>query len=159
MLVFGPRPGPDSVACRHREVETAVPAARWGESGFPVERTRPLDLVARLQREHPTLGDLADRYRVCDVGLNYNRATVAARSLYTAAEPADPRDVPRFRGRNFDRYTAVQRGGWLRHDAVAALASGERLSAGWAVCALPEKSVLRQTADGIVATLDRSRML
>jgi hypothetical protein len=95
---------------------------------------------------------------VRDVGINYNRAAVARRVLYGGSGPDDPRDHPRFRGRDFDRYTSVRPGGWLRHDALSQLGDGEHLSLSWSTYLLPEKIILRQTADRLVATLDRSRM-
>jgi hypothetical protein len=93
------------------------------------------------------------------VGLNYNRAAVSRRSMYSAPEPEHPMDRPRYRGRDFFRYGPVRRGGWLRHDAEASLRPGETLSYCRATAALPQKIVVRQTADRLVGTLDRSRMV
>jgi hypothetical protein len=52
----------------------------------------------------------------------------------------------------------VQRGGWIRWDARAQLRSGESLSLDWSTYRRPEKIVFRQTADRIIATVDRSCM-
>jgi hypothetical protein len=101
---------------------------------------------------------MADHLRVRDVGINYNRAAVARRVLYSGPEPEDPRDLSRYRGRDFDRYTCVRRGGWLRHDAAAQLDEGEHLTLSWPAYRLSQKIVLRQTADRLVATLDYTRM-
>jgi hypothetical protein len=117
-----------------------------------------LELYARLRARHPALGEISDHIRVRDVGINYNRAAVGRRVLYQGSEPDDPRDVPRYRGRDFARYTSIRRGGWLRHDALSQLGENERLSLSWPTYLLPQKIVLRQTADRLVATLDCSRM-
>jgi hypothetical protein len=164
-LVFGPKPGPALVRCvatpqgPRPRAKRSVPSALWDPvRGFPLERSGLLGLLRRLQDRHPTLRDMEGLYRVRDTGINYNRASVATRILYSGPEPEDPRDVPRYRGRDFGRYTAVRPGGWLRHDAASLLDPGEALSLDWATYRLPEKIVFRQTADRIVATLDRGRM-
>jgi hypothetical protein len=114
-------------------------------------------MLARLGERFPALGDLRSIYRVRDTGINYNRASVAARILYDGAQQ-HPRDLPRYRGRCFTRYTDIARGGWLRHDACSLLQAGETLSLDTATYALPEKIVLRQTADRPICTLDRTGM-
>lgn len=163
-LVWGPKPGPDpvrSVTLRRRQRldETAVPRSRWSASGgFPRATSRMLDLVERLQSAHPLLGDLRHLYQVRDVGINYNRAALGRRVLYDSPQPHDPRDMPRYRGRDFDRYTPIRVGGWLRHGALDMASGQERLSVDLPVYRRAEKIVFRQTADRIVATLDRTRM-
>lgn len=163
VLVFGRKAAPRTVA--RLEVSTVpaassqtIPAAYWSAERFTLDDPGPLQLLRRLQHRHPTFGSLGALYRIRDVGLNYNRAAVAQRIFYSETEPEDPRDLARYRGRNFDRYTDVHHGGWLRHNARDLLMPGEVLSGDWSTYRLPEKIVLRQTADCIVATLDRSRM-
>jgi hypothetical protein len=158
-LIFGPKPGPRHiahVAGADRSSSDRIRAHRWTPQGFPLAPDALLDLLDRLRRRHPTLGQLRHVYRVRDVGINYNRATVARRVLYDGPHPEDPRDLGRFRGRGFGRYTAITPDGWLRHDALHRLLPEERFSLGWSTCALPEKIVVRQTSDRIVATLDRT---
>jgi len=158
-VVFGPKPGPRSVPCVDGRGVTRVPATLWDTKlGFPLKRPGIADLLRRLRSHHPTFGELAHLYRVRDVGINYNRASVAERVLYSGPESAHALDVQRYRGRNFDRYTSISPGGWLRHDAQRLLQQGESVFLDWSTYTLPEKIVLRQTADRIVATLDRSRM-
>ncbi len=153
-LVFGPKPGPRFVQC------VGVPARHWSaERGFMLARTELVDLLHRLQRRHGTIGEVAHLYRVRDVGINYNRASVARRVLYAGTEGEHPEDVRRYRGRDFDRYTSIGTSGWLRHDAQRLLGPGETISLDWSTYSLAEKVVFRQTADRIVATLDRSRMV
>jgi hypothetical protein len=107
-----------------------------------------------LRARHPPLGSYRSLYRIRDVGINYNRASVARRVLYAAPIPDDPRDLPRYRGRNFARYTGITVGGWLRHNAPELLAPAETLSLDFATYRA-EKIVFRQTADRLIATLDR----
>jgi len=164
-LVFGPRPGP-AVPRYERmggleggeSTGVAPTVLVSGREGFLVGSSPVLRLLRRLQASHPALGDLAHLYRVRDVGINYNRASAGRRVLYGGDEAESPLDRPRYRGRDFDRYTAIGCSGWLRHEPARYLAPGETLSYGQAVFELPEKVVFRQTADRIVATLDRSRM-
>ncbi len=151
-LVFGQKPGPAMI----RVNASLVPAQLWTEASFSLGDGRALTLLRRLQREHPALGD---GLRVRDVGLNYNRAAVSRRSLYSGEDAEHPMDRPRYRGRDFVRYGSVRRGGWLRHNAEALLLPGESLSYCRDTAALPAKIVLRQTADRLIATLDRSRMV
>lgn len=153
-LVFGPRPGPRAIVT----ADSSLPGARWSADGFPLADDTVLGLLSRLRAAHPSLGDLHASFRVRDVGINYNRAAVARRVLYGGAQQ-DPRDVQRYRGRSFARYTSIAPDGWLRHDARTLLQDGEALSAGWSTYRLTEKIVFRQTADRPVATLDRSRMV
>jgi hypothetical protein len=136
-----------------------IPARLWTRDRFPVAGEAMLDLLGRLATEHPLLRDLGDLYRVRDTGLNYNRAAVARRILYEAPEREHPLDQARYRGRNFDRYGPISRGGWLRHDARQRLLPDERLYLDAATYALPEKIVFRQTADRMTATLDTTRMV
>ncbi|MBV9280474.1 MAG: N-6 DNA methylase, partial [Chloroflexi bacterium] len=173
-LIFGPKPGPCEVLCVDRRrasrrggpgrtnaegVATPVSAGSWNASrGFPLRRPAVLDLLQRLQSRYGTIGQARHLYRVRDVGINYNRAAVARRIMYTGPAARDARDVPRYRGRSFARYTSIAPDGWVRHDAQQLLQAGETLSLGWSTYGLPEKVVLRQTADRIVATLDRTRM-
>lgn len=154
-LIFGQKPGPVTIEVTGE----SLPTAMWTEGGFPLRRNDTLSILRRVQGEHPTLGDMGNRLRVRDVGLNYNRASVSCRSLYSAADPEDVLDRPLYRGRDFARYTPIGRGGWLRHDAEEHLLPGESLSYDTATTALPAKIVLRQTADRIIATLDRTRMV
>lgn len=161
-LIFGPRPGPTTIRRidrRDGEQITTIPTGRWTVAGFSPAPAGPLDLLQRLCRDNPTLGALERLYRVRDVGMNYNHATVARRSIYQASTPDDPRDQPYFRGRDFVRYTGVGSSGWLRHDVTRTLAPGETFSCSRVVCGCTEKIVLRQTADRLVATLDCSRMV
>jgi hypothetical protein len=137
----------------------SLPARLWTEEGFPLRSTDVVVILRKLQAGYPSLGDVQPLLRVRDVGLNYNRASVARRSLYEAPEQEHPLDLPRFRGRDFSRYGPVRRGGWLRHDAAARLLPGESLTYCRATSALPAKIVLRQTADRLTATLDRTRMV
>lgn len=164
-LVFGTKPGPRLVECLDLRDEQAhpaplrVPAHRLAAaSGFLLADHGRLDLLQRLRAAHPSLGEVTAFYRVRDTGINYNRASVARRVLYAGPEPDDPRDIPRYRGRNFARYTRIERGGWLRHDAARLLHPGETLSLDWPTYRRAEKIVLRQTADRIIATLDRTGM-
>jgi hypothetical protein len=158
-VVFGPKPGPRSLECAGGRGATRVPATLWdAKLGFPMKWPGIADLFRRLRSRHPTLGELAHLYRVRDVGINYNRASVAKRVLYSGPESAHSLDVRRYRGRNFDRYTSITAGGWLRHDAERLLQRDESIFLDWSTYTLPEKIVFRQTADRIVATLDRSRM-
>ncbi len=158
-LIFGARPGPTTVRfLDHDGRQADMPADTWRTGDFHLAPDGVLELLHRLRERHPTLGHLTDLYRVRDSGINYNRAAIARRSLYTGETPDDPRDIARYRGRNFSRYTAISSGGWLRHDAVARLQPGEALSLDWATYRLPEKIVIRQTADRIIATLDPGGM-
>jgi len=158
-LIFGARPGPATVHFLDHDGSRAdIPAGSWRSGDFHLAPHGVLDLLHRLQERHPTFSDLAHLYRVRDVGINYNRAAIARRVLYTRETPDDPRDIARYRGRNFSRYTAIAPGGWLRHDAAARLQPGETLSLDWATYRLPEKIVIRQTADQIIATLDPGGM-
>jgi hypothetical protein len=159
-LIFGPKPGPASIACADFAGRSgaSIPSDRWTARGFPLAPDALIALLDRSRRRHPALAQLRHLYRVRDVGINYNRASVARRVLYDAPHPEDPHDLPRYRGRSFGRYSAITRDGWLRHDAVMRLLPGERFSLARSTCALSEKIVLRQTADRIVATLDGTRM-
>jgi predicted RNA methylase len=154
-LVFGPRPGPETVSVRGEP----SPASLWTEEAFPIDGIGRRLVLLELQRRHPRLGDLSHLLLVRDVGLNYNRASVARRSLYASDAPDHPLDRPRYRGRDFARYGPIRRGGWLRHDAEEALLPGEALSYCRETMALPAKIVLRQTADRLVATVDYTRMV
>jgi predicted RNA methylase len=163
-LIFGPKPGPAMVTCRvestgNRTQEPAgsIPARYWTRDRFPLSDGALLDVLDRLCRHHPRIADLEQLYRVRDVGINYNRASVARRILYEG-RAEHPSDLPRYRGRNFARYGAIRQGGWLRHDAHLRLQPGEQLYLGHETYRLPEKIVFRQTADRITATLDRTRM-
>lgn len=161
VLVLGPKPGPELLETSMRvaagETRT-IPAHLWTRARFPLRGESLLDLRERLLRHHPSMADVTQRYRIRDVGINYNRASVGARVLYSGREPEDLRDIPRYRGRNFTRYGTVGIGGWLRYDARRQLRPGENLSLDEATYGRPEKIVFRQTADRIVATMDRSRM-
>ncbi|GAC1625345.1 MAG: hypothetical protein NVS4B2_03840 [Chloroflexota bacterium] len=162
-LVWGPKPGPAAIPCVSlRGAQSriaAVPRARWSATaGFPCADAGLLDMIEHLQTSHPTMGDLADVYRVHDTGINYNRAALARRVMYESAHPEHPDDIPRYRGRNFGRYTVIRREGWLRHNARGLVEAGERLSINVNLYRQPEKIVFRQTADRIVATLDCTRM-
>ncbi len=158
-LIFGARPGPAMVHfLDHDGRQAGIPAGAWRTGDFHLAAPGLLDLLHRLQEGHPTFRDLTHLYRVRDVGINYNRAAIARRVLYTGETPDDPRDIARYRGRNFNRYTAIASAGWLRHDAAARLQPGETLSLDWATYRLPEKIVIRQTADRIIATLDPGGM-
>jgi hypothetical protein len=159
-LIFGPKPGPSQVTVLSGIASRihSISAGRWTSRGFPVAPGWLLDLLEELQRRHPVLGDLKHLYRVRDVGINYNRADIARRVLYAGPEPEDPRDVPRYRGRNFNRYTPVAQEGWIRHDAARRLLPNERLSIPRSEFRTREKIVLRQTADRLVGTLDRTCM-
>jgi N-6 DNA Methylase/TaqI-like C-terminal specificity domain len=159
-LVFGPKPGPSQVTVLSGIASRihSISAGRWTSRGFPLAPGWLLDLLEDLQRRHPVLGDLKHLYRVRDVGINYNRGDIARRVLYAGPEPEDPRDLPRYRGRNFDRYTPIAREGWIRHDAAQRLLPGERLAIPRSEFRAREKIVLRQTADRLVGTLDRTRM-
>ncbi len=158
-LIFGARPGPPMVHfLDHDGSQTDIPAGTWRTGDFHLAAHGVLDLLHRLQERHPTFRDLTHLYRVRDVGINYNRAAIARRVLYSGETPDDARDIARYRGRNFSRYTAIASGGWLRHDAAARLQPGETLSLDWATYRLPEKIVIRQTADRIIATLDPGGM-
>lgn len=149
-LVFGPRPGPHAVATG----ADSLPATHWTARQFPLAPDSVLQLVNRLRADHPSLGDLSPDVRVRDVGLNYNRASVAQRVLY-AGDRQHERDLPLYRGRDFAAYTPVRPGGWLRHNARALLNPGEALSLNESIYQRREKIVFRQTADRIIATLDR----
>lgn len=158
-LIFGARPGPATVHFLNHDGRRAdIPAGAWRTGDFQLAPDGVLDLLRELQERHPLLGDLTHLYRARDSGINYNRAAIARRVLYTGETPDDPRDIARYRGRNFNRYTTIASGGWLRHDAVARLQPGETLSLDWATYRLPEKIVIRQTADRIIATLDSGGM-
>lgn len=164
-LIFGPRPGPAMIACRADRTERrvlpsggGVPARCWTPDRFPLSDGALLDLLDRLCLQHPRLAELGSIYRVRDAGINYSRAAIARRILYEGELPEHPRDLPRYRGRNFARYGAVARGGWLRHDARLRLQPGERLYLDHETYRLPAKIVFRQTADRITATLDRTCM-
>lgn len=165
-LVFGPKPGPAAVECAALSGKRDRSPRRWSVrreqwdpvGGFSLADQELLDLLHRLQKQHPTLGQLAHLFRIRDTGINYNRASVARRVLYRGKEPEDPRDVKRFRGRSFHRYTGINQDGWLRCDAQRLLEPGETLALDWATYRRPEKIVFRQTADRIVATLDRTGM-
>lgn len=154
-LVFEQKPGRSRVEV----TGGSLAAGLWTRSSFPLRHDEMLPVLHRLQRRQPLFADLQRRLRIRDVGLNYNRASVSRRSLYAAIEPEHALDRPYYRGRDFARYTPVRRGGWLRHDAEERLLPGESLSYGRDTAALPAKIVLRQTADRLIATLDRSRMV
>jgi hypothetical protein len=156
ILVFGPSAPPardGSAPATTRRTDLS-----WTPHGFWLSGQPMRALLARLQERHLVLRDVRRLYRVRDTGINYNRAAVARRIFYEGAVSHDPRDVARYRGRNFGRYTHITPGGWLRHDAAALLAAGETLSLDWPTYHRIEKIVLRQTADRLVATLDRTRM-
>jgi predicted RNA methylase len=164
-LIFGPKPGPAMVACgagsrgnRALPGGDSIPARFWTPDRFPLGDEALLDVLDRLCLQHPRIGELASRYRIRDVGINYNRASIARRNLYEGEVAEHPRDFPRYRGRNFARYGAVQQGGWLRHDAHLRLEPGEQLYLSHETYRLPEKVVFRQTADRVTATLDRTCM-
>lgn len=164
-VIFGPKPGPELIAHQAADSgncvprgERGIPARLWTRDRFPIGHGAWLDLLVRLGRNHPTIGQVEHRYRVRDAGINYNRASIARRILYEGELPEHLDDLPRYRGRNFTRYGRVRRGGWIRHDAQRRLQPGERLYTSPDTYDLPEKVVFRQTADRITATLDRSRM-
>lgn len=164
VLAFGPKPGPAGIRVVEHSgqgLETIheVPASRWNGAGFVTEREDLWMLSERMRASHLSLRDLAHLYRVRDAGLNYSHASVARRSLYHAPVPEDPRDFPVYRGRDFNRYTPVCPGSRLRHDATVRLQGRERLHLNRQVAYLPEKIVIRQTADCLVATLDRSQAI
>jgi predicted RNA methylase len=154
-LVFSQKPGSATTEVGGEP----LPATAWTDSGFPLRRDDIVSVLRRVQLEHPSIGEVGASLRVRDVGLNYNRASVSRRSLYSAADPEHALDRPLYRGRDFARYTSIDRGGWLRHDAEDMLLPGESLSYDAGTAALPAKIVLRQTADRIIATLDRTRMV
>jgi len=164
-LICGPTPGPShvhaGVLSGEGELATGspIPRSHWTAfRGFLLARPGILRLVDRLQKDHPSLRDLGDLYRVRDGGINYNRAALGNRVLYQSLEPDDARDIPRYRGRNFGRYTGIERGGWLRHDAARRLEPGEKLSMDLDLYDSPGKLVFRQTADRLTGTMDRTRM-
>jgi hypothetical protein len=164
-LIFGPRPGPATIAyCLGGTRSPAphpagtIPARFWTRDRFPLRNAELLDVLDELCRDHPRLGELSHLYRLRDAGINYNRATIARRILYERDTAEHPQDVPRYRGRNFSRYGVVQQGGWLRHDAHLRLEPGEQLYLSHETYRRPEKVVFRQTADRITATLDRTCM-
>jgi len=158
-LIFGARPGPAAIHfLDHDGSQADIPSGTWRTGEFHLAARGVLDLLRRMQERHSTFRDLAHLYRVRDVGINYNRAAIARRVLYSGETPDDPRDIARYRGRNFSRYTTISSNGWLRHDAAARLQPGETLSLDWATYRLPEKIVIRQTADRIIATLDPGGM-
>jgi len=164
-LIWGPRPGPRAIRCSattspHGTVRTTrVARDQWSaERGFLLAPSPIMRLAERLQDRHPLLGSLGDLYRVRDGGINYNRAAVAARVLYSGSRPQDPRDIPRYRGRNFGPYTSIAVGGWMRHDAMDLLMPGEVLALHRPLYERKEKIAMRQTADRLVATLDRTTM-
>ncbi|MGH2442759.1 MAG: N-6 DNA methylase [Chloroflexota bacterium] len=161
VLVFRPRPGPAHIRVLEPRSGTtrSVPAHRWSAHGFSLGCEEELQLLRRLQRAHGTLGEISRHFRIRDAGLNYNRAGIARRALYDADQPRHPLDIPVFRGRNFQRYSSVERGSWLAHTAPSTLLPGEHLSMNPDLQARPEKIVLRQTADTLIATIDRSQML
>jgi hypothetical protein len=152
-LIFGARPGPPEIAVG---ATGRLPAGRWTAERFPLVPDAHLALLARLRRTHASLGDLGAAFQVRDVGINYNRSATARRIFYQGVRQ-DSLDRPRYRGRDFAAYTEVRPGGWLRHDARSLLAPGESLTMNERIYVLPEKIVFRQTADRIIATLDRSR--
>lgn len=154
-LVFGPGGDGGSAQSVARERQTRCP--RWSASHFAVSDHDLLDLLERLQRRHGTLADRRHLYRIRDVGINYSSAALARRILYSGPRPEHPGDLPRYRGRDFARYTSVAASGWLRHDAPRLVLAGERLSIGWETFARGEKIAVRQTADRVVATLDTTR--
>lgn len=149
-LIFGPHPGPGDVSVQTPDgAVDMVPARYWSATAF------------RLRVDPPpsgrgvTLGSLSTSYRVRDCGLNYNRAAFAARCI-SPGPSGDPGDLPLCRGRDFDRYTPVLPSRTLRHDYALTLQPGETVSVNLGVAGLGEKIVLRQTADRLVGTLDRS---
>lgn len=157
-LIFGSRPGPAQISIHSAEECRTIPAVSWHQRrSFSLAPPGELGLLSRLAGRHPSLGELSV-YRVRDCGLNYNRAAFAARSIYRGARQ-HPDDLPLCRGGDFQRYTPVQPSAWLRHDYRDCLAEGEQISLGLATYRLPEKLLIRQTADRLVATLDRSRVL
>lgn len=161
-IVFGRKPGPPSVRTLSRSQSSgsirSVPAGAFAsQGGFPTAHRTALQVLRRLEATLPALGEEDSPFAIRDVGINYNRASIATKIFYADDEPTHPDDMPRFRGRDFDRYTAVGRSGWLRHDPQRLLEGGEALSLNLATYGLAEKIVFRQTADRIVATLDRSR--
>ncbi len=164
-IIFGPMPGPGLILhhvgyadSRVPQAEHRIPARFWTRDRFPLGDGALLDLLDGLGQRHPTLGQVKHLYRVRDVGINYNRASIARRIFYDGEVAEHPDDLPRYRGRNFTRYGSVHRGGWVRHDAYLRLQPDDRLYMSRDTYELPEKVVFRQTADRITATLDRSRM-
>lgn len=167
-LVFGQRPGPPNVCyldLRSKDAslvsagQSTLPGSSWNSGGFSTAPLETIELLARLQTQYPTLEQLQHLFRIRDSGINYNRRAIAQRSLYTASEPDDARDLPRYRGRDFARYSAVTRSGWLRHDVIQQLDVGEHLSLDWSLHELPQKLVLRQTADRLTVTIDPGGMV
>jgi predicted RNA methylase len=165
-LVFGPKPGPSRIAAT-RMLSVApnsarhgtITRSRWSERGFPPAAVDGLVLLERIGRCHPTLGSLNHIVRVHDTGINYRTADVARKVLYRAEAPADPRDLPRFRGRDFHRYTGIRRDGWIRFEGHDSSPSRDRLTFDRTLPLLPEKIVVRQTADRVIATVDRTGMV
>jgi predicted RNA methylase len=163
-LVFGPGPGVERIAVatmrrgspvHHRTISRSL----WNEGGFPVSDYDALALLARLRRTAPALGDLTGLFQVHDSGINYVRSSIARAALYQAETPADPRDVARFRGRSFHRYTSIRRDGWVRYQWHAGDGPNGKLFYDRDLRLVPDKLVLRQTADRIIATLDRTGMV
>jgi hypothetical protein len=115
-----------------------------------------------LRRSTHCLGDVLDTK---DVGINYSTkgrnkvrdGSVARKILYEGGRE-DEKDHPVIRGRDIERYSIRFRELWLRHDWRTRLAEGESVSFGEAHFPAGSKIVSRQTADSIIAAIDRSRL-
>jgi predicted RNA methylase len=119
-------------------------------------------LIARIvRRSTHTLGDVLDTK---DVGINYSTAgrkkvrdaSIPSKILY-GGERRNPADHPVIRGRDIERYSVRFGGVWLRHDYRDLLARAESVSMGESHFSSYEKIVSRQTADSIVAAIDRKQ--
>jgi hypothetical protein len=120
----------------------------------------PLIFVAG-QRGGALLGEVC---MIRDVGINYSRkgrgkvrdGDLASRIMYEGARE-DARDHPVIRGSDITPYLVTFNNRWLRHDYETVLAEGETVSFGADYFSMREKIVTRQTADSIIAAIDRER--
>ena len=122
---------------------------------FIVEDKASTELLIRLLSSFPGLGELKD-YQIRDVGINYNRRSVSKKVFYVGP-CQDPRDFPRIKGGDFNRYSDVSQTGWLRHNYNSLLDEGESINVCQHIYELPEKLIFRQTSDTLIATIDTSR--
>lgn len=112
------------------------------------------DLLSRLGSRGRTLADLGERFTFHDAGINYPRADLGRRVLYTGPRE-HPRDIPLVRGRDFKALSAIGSSAWLRHDWRERVHPGDGVSVREPTYRLTPKLLLRQTADRPVATIDR----
>jgi hypothetical protein len=145
---------PEAALC-HRVAQSDLATLHW---------VPPNALVARLTRLAPKLRDIAF---VKDVGLNYwtkgrgklRGGSIADRVLYMGARRADG-DIPYLKGRDIDRYVCSFGRHWLRGDYKKLLdPSVDTLRFSPDFLLRDQKILYRQTADRIVATIDRERYL